>query len=46
VGAVLAAAALVLAVLSAALERRGSGVPSDVVAASVPAGQQPTAVHH
>ncbi|MET9731779.1 MFS transporter [Streptomyces sp. NPDC006458] len=43
VGAVLAAAALVLALLSAALERRGSA-PSTVVAGSVPA-QERAAVH-
>jgi DHA1 family inner membrane transport protein len=44
VGAVLAAAALLLALLSAALERRADN-PSAVIAASVPAEQR-TAVHH
>jgi DHA1 family inner membrane transport protein len=44
VGAVLAAAALALAVLSAALERRESA-PSAVVAGAVPAERQ-SAVHH
>jgi DHA1 family inner membrane transport protein len=44
VGAVLAAAALVLAVLSAALERR-DGARGTVVAAGTPAGRQ-TPVHH
>ncbi|MDI3402735.1 MFS transporter [Streptomyces cavernicola] len=39
VGAVLAASALVLAVLSAALERRGSGA-TRVVASGAPAGQE------
>jgi MFS transporter, DHA1 family, inner membrane transport protein len=45
VGAVLAAAALVLAVLSAALERRDRA-PGPVVAGSTPAEQRATAVHH
>ncbi|CAM5526938.1 MFS transporter [Streptomyces violaceorubidus] len=45
VGAVLAAAALVLAVLSAALERRGSA-PGTVVADSVPAEERAAALHH
>jgi DHA1 family inner membrane transport protein len=44
VGAALAAAALVLAVLSAALERR-EGARSTVVASGAPAGRR-TAVHH
>ncbi len=45
VGAVLAAAALLLAVLSAALERR-EGAPAAVVAGSTPAEQRTAAVHH
>ncbi|MBZ6171383.1 MFS transporter [Streptomyces olivaceus] len=45
VGAVLAAAALVLAVVSATLERRGSA-SGGVVAGSVPAEQRSAAVHH
>jgi DHA1 family inner membrane transport protein len=44
VGAVLAAAALVLAVLSAALERR-DGARGTVVATGTPTGRQ-TPVHH
>jgi DHA1 family inner membrane transport protein len=44
VGAALAAGALVLALLSAALERR-SGGPSTVVTGSAPAEQR-AAVHH
>jgi DHA1 family inner membrane transport protein len=44
VGAALAAGALLLALLSAVLERRG-GAPSAVVAGAVPAEQQ-AAVHH
>jgi DHA1 family inner membrane transport protein len=44
VGAALAAGALILAFLSAALERR-AGVPSAVVTGSAPTEQR-TAVHH
>ncbi|MFE9020225.1 MFS transporter [Streptomyces sp. NPDC007808] len=45
VGAALAAAALLLAFLSAALERRGGASPSTVVTGTQPAEQR-TAVHH
>ncbi|MFD0316100.1 MFS transporter [Streptomyces flavalbus] len=46
VGALLAAAALGLAVLSTVLERRDGTVPSTVVAAGVGAAEQRTAVRH
>ncbi|MFE0178136.1 MFS transporter [Streptomyces sp. NPDC059002] len=45
VGAVLAASALVLAILSAALERRSATAPSLVVTGGAPV-EQPTPVHH
>ncbi|APY87388.1 MFS transporter [Streptomyces alfalfae] len=45
VGAALAGSALVLAILSAALERRSAAVPSLVVTGTAPA-EQPTPVHH